>query len=53
MVELVEEKLTFKKSKKTSERLKKINEFIEKKKKELQPQPGPAEAKPAENSTGS
>jgi len=48
MVELVEEKLTFKKSKKTSERLKKINEFIEKKKKELQPQPEPAEAKPAE-----
>jgi len=48
MIELVEEKLTFKKSKKTSDRLKKINEFIEKKKKELQPQPEPAEAKPAE-----
>jgi len=38
MIELVEEKLTFKKSKKISERLKKINEFIERKKKELQAQ---------------
>ncbi len=49
MIELVEEKLTFKKSKKTSERLKKINEFIEKKKKELKPQAEPAEVKSAED----
>lgn len=35
IVELVEEKLSFKKSKSHSERLKKVNEFILKKKKEL------------------
>ncbi|MEZ0344446.1 MAG: 50S ribosomal protein L17 [Caldimicrobium sp.] len=34
IVELVEEKLTFRKSKLTSERLKKLQEFIERKKKE-------------------
>jgi len=49
MIELVEEKLSFRKSKKTSERLKKINEFIEKKKRELQSQAEPVEAKPVEN----
>ncbi len=35
IIELVEEKLTFRKSKAKSERLKKIHQFIEKKKKEL------------------
>ncbi|MFN3921583.1 MAG: 50S ribosomal protein L17 [Caldimicrobium sp.] len=35
IIELVEEKLSFRKSKALSERLKKVNEFIERKKKEL------------------
>jgi len=43
LIELVEEKLTFKKSKGPSERLKRINEFIERKKRELK---GAAEGVP-------
>ncbi|MFN3505143.1 MAG: 50S ribosomal protein L17 [Caldimicrobium sp.] len=46
IIELVEEKLSFRKSKKLSERLKKVQEFIEKKKKE-----GTQEVKGSEKTT--
>ncbi len=44
IIELVEEKLSFKKSKTLSERLKKLNEFIERKKREYLAKPKKSES---------